>query len=285
LKQPWPPAIILLNVKPCEDTTMSKEVRAAIILSWPILVAALASPAATQEPKEEWVSLFNGKNLDGWTPKFTGLAAGENYKNTFRVKDGILQASYDEYQEFGGKFGHLFYKDKFSHYVLRLEYRFLGDQAKGAPGWAHRNSGVMFHSQSPESMRKEQDFPVSIEFQFLGGLGKGKRPTGSMCSPGTNVVMGGKLITQHCVDSKSKTYDGDQWVKAELEVHGSGKVIHRINGEAVMEYEQPQLDPKDADGTKLIQGGKLLLEEGYLALQAESHPCEFRKIEIRLLKP
>jgi hypothetical protein len=229
--------------------------------------------------------LFNGKNLDGWTPKFTGYEAGVNYNDTFRVENGLLRVSYDKYKDFGGKFGHLFYKDKFSHYVLRVEYRFVGAQAKGAPAWAARNNGVMFHSQSPQSMRKQQDFPVSIEFQFLGGLGKGRRPTGSMCSPGTNVVIDGKLITQHCLDSKSKTYDGDQWVTAELEVHGSGKVIHRINGEVVMEYEQPQLDPKDADAARLIKGGKLLLDEGYLALQAESHPCDFRKVEIRTLKP
>ncbi len=254
-----------------------------------LLLAAAALPsaehAAGQDGKEAWIPLFNGKDLDGWTPKFTGLPAGENYKNTFRVEDGVIKVSYDQYKEFGGKFGHLFYKDKFSHYVARLEYRFLGEQARGAPGWATRNSGLMFHCQSPQSMRLGQDFPVSIEFQFLGGLGKGRRPTGSVCSPGTNIVIGGKLITQHCIDSKSKTYDGDQWVKAELEVHGSGKVIHRINGEVVMEYEQPQLDPKDGDGAKLIKerGGKLLLEEGYLALQAESHPCEFRKIEVRRL--
>ncbi len=250
-----------------------------------ILVAAATQHAAEPGAKEEWTPLFNGKDLDGWTPKFTGLAAGENYNDTFRVENGVIKVAYDRYKEFGGKFGHLFYKDKFSHYVVRLEYRFLGEQAKGAPGWALRNSGLMFHCQSPQSMRKEQDFPVSIEFQFLGGLGKGKRPTGSMCSPGTNVVIDGKLITQHCVDSKSKTYDGDQWVMAELEVHGSGKVVHRINGETVMEYEQPQLDPKDADGARLIKGDKLLLDEGYIALQAESHPCEFRKLEVRVLKP
>lgn len=262
---------------------------AASVLAATALLAATPMPqampqATPQAAQQEWISLFNGKDLDGWTPKFTGLAAGENYNDTFRVENGVIKVSYDKYKQFGGKFGHLFYKDKFSHYIVRLEYRFLGEQAKGAPGWALRNSGLMFHAESPQSMRKEQDFPVSIEFQFLGGLGKGKRPTGSMCSPGTNVVMGGKLITQHCVDSKSKTYNGDQWVKAELEVHGSGKVIHRIDGETVMEYEQPQLDPKDRDGARLIKGGKLLLDEGYIALQAESHPCEFRNIEIRLLK-
>ena len=259
----------------------------------PSFVAACAlmilpPPSPTQQKKAdgEWVSLFNGKNLDGWTVKIAGREPGDNYLDTFRVEDGVIKVSYDRYKQFGGKFGHLFYKDKFSHYDLRLEYRFVGEQAEGAPGWALRNSGVMFHSQSPRSMRKDQQFPASIEFQFLGGLGRGERPTGNMCSPGTNVVMGGKLITRHCVDSKSKTFHGDQWVSAELQVRGSGKVKHLINGAVVMEYEQPQLDPKDKDGAALLKAakGKLLLEEGYIALQAESHPCEFRNIELRVLK-
>ncbi|MFO0970490.1 MAG: DUF1080 domain-containing protein [Gemmataceae bacterium] len=254
------------------------------VLASLLLVQSLA--AGGKKAEADWVSIFNGKDLDGWTPKFTGHAPGVNYLDTFRVEDGVIKVAYDKYKEFGGKFGHLFYKDKFSHYDVRLEYRFLGEQAKGAPGWALRNSGLMFHCQEPKTMRKEQDFPVSIEFQFLGGAEKGERPTGSMCSPGTNVVIGGKLITQHCVNSKSKTFRGDQWVKAELQVRGSGKVKHIINGEVVMEFEQPQLDPKDADGAALIKAakGKLLLEEGYIALQAESHPCEFRKIEVRVLK-
>lgn len=245
-----------------------------------LAILAAARPAAA----DDWVTLFNGKNLDGWTPKVTGHPLGENHADTFRVENGVLKVGYDKYPQFGGKFGHLFYKDKFSHYVLRVEYRFVGDQAKGGPGWALRNSGIMFHCQDPKTMRVDQDFPVSVEFQFLGGVGKGPRPTGSVCTPGTNIVMGGKLITQHCTNSKSKTFDGDQWVTAELEVHGSGKVKHVINGEAVIEYEQPQLDPRDADGKKLVKDGKLLIEEGYIALQAESHPVEFRKVEMKVLK-
>ena len=253
-----------------------------------VAAAALSLQSAAQEKKAdtEWVSLFNGKNLDGWTPKITGYAAGENAMDTFRVEDGVIKVAYDKYKQFDGKFGHLFYKDKFSHYDLRVEYRFVGEQAKGGPGWALRNSGIMFHAQSPQSMTKDQNFPVSIEFQFLGGNGKDPRLTGSMCSPGTNVVIGDKLVTQHCVNSKSKTFHGDQWVTAEVQVRGSGKVKHLINGEVVMEYEQPQFDPKDKDAAPLVKAanGKLLIEEGYFALQAESHPCEFRKVEIRVLK-
>jgi hypothetical protein len=258
-------------------------VAAALLLSLPGAPRA-AAPQATESG--QWISLFNGKDLDGWTPKITGYPAGENFGETFRVEGGVLKVAYDRYDAFQGRFGHLFYKSKFGKYRLRIEYRFVGDQAKGGPPWALRNSGVMIHCQSPGSMRKDQEFPVSIEVQFLGGLGKGERPTGNLCTPGTNVVMDGKLITRHCTNSTAKTYDGDQWVTAEVECHGDGKVTHLIDGKPVISYEQPQLDPNDADGRKLIDeaGGDKLLREGYIALQAESHPVEFRKVEILPLK-
>ncbi|MGD9713075.1 MAG: DUF1080 domain-containing protein [Thermomicrobiales bacterium] len=257
-----------------------------IPLALPLLALSLLAPVtADDKNKDGWTPLFNGKDLTGWTPKIKGFELGVNHQDTFRVEKGILKVSYDKYDKFDNKFGHLFYKDKFSHYILRVEYRFVGDQSKGGPSWAIRNSGVMFHSQDPKSMGKDQSFPVSVEAQFLGGTGKGERPTLSVCTPGTNIVMDGKLITKHCINSKSKTYNGDQWVMAEIEVHGSGKVKHIINGETVIEYEKPQLDPKDKDAKKLIKDEKnLLLEDGYIALQAESHPVEFRKVEIKVLK-
>jgi hypothetical protein len=224
------------------------------------------------EPKSQWVSLFNGKNLDGWKVKIRGYDLNENFGNTFRVEDGILKVSYDQYDKFDGRFGHIFYDGTFSHYILRVEYRFVGEQCPGGAGWALRNSGIMAHGQSAESMKKDQDFPDSIEVQLLGGNGKDKRPTGNLCTPGTHVVMDGKLVKQHCISSSSKTYHGDQWITIELEVHGNSTIKHFINGELVLEYEQPQLD----DGT--------LLSEGTISLQSESHPVEFRKVEILLLE-
>lgn len=249
-----------------------------------IILALISFVVCPARAEEKWIPLFNGKNLDGWTPKIKGYELGDNHADTFRVEKGVLKVSYDKYKQFDNKFGHLFYKEKYSHYIIRIEYRFVGEQAAGGPGWALRNSGLMFHCQAPASMRKDQDFPVSIEAQFLGGSGKGERPTNNLCTPGTNIVMDSKLVTRHCTNSKSKTFNGDVWVTAEIEVHGGGKVIHRVNGDVVLEYEKPQLDPKDADSAKLIKEGKLIIEEGYLALQAESHPVEFRKVELRILE-
>ncbi len=181
----------------------------------PAILAILCLLPLSAARAEEWIQLFNGKDLAGWTPKIKGHALGENYGNTFRVENGVLKVSYDQYEKFDGKFGHLFYKEKFSHYRMRVEYRFIGQQATGGPSWAVRNSGVMIHGESPETMAKDQDFPVSIEVQFLGGSGSGQRPTANLCTPGTNVVMDGKLITQHCTNSQDRrpftATIGSQW--------------------------------------------------------------------------
>jgi len=258
-------------------------IRSFFAVSAFVLTTACAS--AQTEAKDGWIPLFNGKNLDGWTPKITGYESGDNFGNTFRVEDGVLKVSYEKYDKFDGKFGHLFYQEKFSHYRLRAEYRFTGEQCKGGPGWAIRNSGLMLHGQTPETMRKDQEFPVSIEVQLLGGNGKDPRTTANMCSPGTNIVLADKLFTTHCTNSVSKTFAGDQWVTVEVEVNGSGKIKHFINGEQVMEYEQPQLDPKDKDAAKILEKAKeKLLSEGTISLQSESHPVEFRKVEIKQLK-
>jgi hypothetical protein len=252
------------------------------MLLWGAAVAFVAAaPAQTGAAREEWIQLFNGKNLDGWLPKITGHELSENFGNTFRVDDGILKVSYDGYKKFDRDFGHLFYKDKFSHYRLAIEYRFTGEQPPGAPSWATRNSGVMIHSQPPQTMSKDQDFPISIEVQFLGGLGKGPRPTANLCTPGTHVVMNGSLFTTHCVSSKSKTYDGDQWVRVEVEVLGEENIRHIIDGETVLAYEKPQIGGGVVNNfdPAVKQDGKPLTE-GYLALQSESHPIEFRKVEL-----
>lgn len=246
------------------------------------LIALLAGGAVglADERVEEWIQLFNGKDLNDWTVKIAGHEVGDNYKETFRVEDGVLKVSYDGYERFDRKFGHIFYREPFSDYRLRVEYRFVGEQVAGGAGWAYRNSGIMIHGQSPESMLKDQNFPVSIEVQLLGGRDTGERPTANLCTPGTNVVMDGELITQHCTTSSSKTYRGDRWVTVEVEVY-QGTITHVVDGEPVMSYQDPQLDPRDANARRLLEAGaEKMLHGGTISLQSESHPVEFRKVEL-----
>ena len=246
-----------------------------------------APPSGAElEAGDGWVSLFNGRDLTGWTPKIVGHALGEDPYGTVRVEEGIIRIGYDGYDEpFRGRFCHLFHEKSFSRYRLRIEYRFLGRQVAGGPGWAWRNSGAMLHCQDPSSMGLDQSFPVSIEGQLLGGDGTNDRSTANLCTPGTNVVIDGALDRRHCIESSSDTFHGDDWVVAEFVVDGGGTVKHFVNGRLVLEYAQPQLDPEDGDARALItDGNDLVLTSGWIALQGESHPVDFRKVEILELK-
>lgn len=249
-----------------------------------LCMICITAEAQKKAEKEEWKQLFNGKNLDGWDIKIRGNDLNDNFGNTFRVQDGKMVVSYDQYDDFKQKYGHIFYKGDFSYYRISVEYRFVGEQAPKGEGWAWRNSGIMVHGQPAATMGKDQDFPASIEVQLLGGNGK-KRSTCNLCTPGTNVVIDGKLFTQHCLNSSSKTYDGDQWVKAEVLVLGDSLIQHFVNGEKVLEYSKPQLGGGNVSGNdpSLMIDGKLL-DHGSISLQSESHPVEFRKVELLDLK-
>jgi hypothetical protein len=246
-----------------------------------VLLAALAvEPAGSSD--ENWISLFNGRDLSGWTAKIRYSPVGENALDTFRVEDGLLTVSYDRYDKFGDRFGHLFYEIPYSYYRVRLEYRFVGEPLPDTPDWAIRNSGIMLHSQPPESMPSEQDFPISIEFQLLGGLGDGqRRPTGNLCTPGTHVVYQGEFTEQHCVQSTSDTFDGDVWVRAEALVLGDNRITHFINDEAVLAYGQMTTGGGVVSGYRAeMKPEGQPLAGGYLSLQSEGHPVQFRNIQL-----
>ena len=251
-----------------------------------VALTAQTRPAAPSTPdQKDWIQLFNGRNLDGWTPKFAHHDLGENVNDTFRVEDGLLKVRYDKWPTFKDEFGHLFYKDPFSYYLLAAEYRFVGDQVKTDRtdlGWAIRNNGLMIHSPAPKTMLKDQDFPISIEVQLLGGLGNGRpRTTANLCTPGTNVVMKGVLHTAHCTNSTSKTYDGDQWVRVEVLAHGDEMIRHIVEGQTVLEYTKPQIGGGQASPTDpAVKVDGTPLTGGYISIQAETAPIDFRKIEI-----
>lgn len=233
-----------------------------------------------------WIQLFNGRDLKDWKPKITGYPLGENFGNTFRVEDGMMKVRYDAYTDFKQRFGHIFYKEKFGSYLLAVEYRFVGDQVAGGPGWAVRNSGAMLHCQAPETMGVDQDFPISIEVQLLGGNGQDTRSTANLCTPGTNVVMDGELITSHCINSTSKTYHGDQWVRVEVLVLGDSLIEHIIDGQTVLKYGKPQIGGGNVSHyDPAVKKDGTLLKEGYISLQSESHPVDFRKVELFNLEP
>ena len=265
---------------------------AAVLALPPVLTSAFdqagtaTSPAAAPGNPQgiaagDWIQLFNGKDLTDWTIKFAKHDLGENFNDTFRAEDGLLKVRYDKWPAFNGEFGHIFYRQAFAYYLVAAEYRFVGNQVTGGPEWARRNNGLMLHSPAPRTMLKDQNFPISLEVQLLGGLGAGPRTTANLCTPGTNVVYNGKLHTQHCTNSTSQTYDGDQWVRVEVLVHGDELMRHIINGQTVLEYTKPQIGDggvSPVDPAVKVDGRPLT--SGYIALQAETAEIDFRKVEL-----
>jgi hypothetical protein len=251
-----------------------------------IVLAGCGKPKKETKAEGEWIKLFNGKDLNDWIVKVHHHDVGVNFGNTFRVEDDMIKVRYDQYGDFNDQFSHLYYKKPFSNFHLKIEYHFTGELQKGAPDYTLLNSGVMYHSQDPNSILKEQNWPISVEMQFLAGLGDGKpRPTGNMCSPGTEIVYQGKMYDGHCLNSTSKTYDKEEWVRAELIVWGDSLITHIINGDTVLQYSKPTMGGGVVQGldSSLWQVGKPLTS-GFIGLQSEGQPIDFRNIEIKELK-
>lgn len=254
----------------------------------PFLVAVVAVFAACESSsntssdrhKETWIPLFDGSSIDKWVPKFKGAELGVNYRDRFVFADSLLSVRYLPEDTFKGQFGHLFYQEKFSHYKLRATYRFVGDQQINGPGWAFRNNGLMLHCQAPETMELEQEFPISLELQLLGGGSTGERPTCNLCTPGTNVYMADTLFTPHCIRSTSQTYRGDQWVTVEALVLGDSLIQHIVDGAVVMEYTKPTMGEGTLEewGRAFVKGTNL--KDGWISIQAETHPIDFKSIEL-----
>ena len=249
-----------------------------------VAAAALTACAGPRRASPQWVPLFNGRDLSGWTPKIAGHDLGQNFASTFRVEEGLLKVRYDRYGDFDSQFGHLFYRTPFSSYHLVIEYRFTGEWQRGAPDWARRNSGVMLHAQDPATMTRPQDFPISIEAQFLAGLDDGRpRPTANMCSPGTEVDVNGAQARGHCVSSRSKTYPLNEWVRFEAIVRGDS-IRHIVNGDTVLVYTRPRVGGGNVSGhDPAVKKDGTPLAGGWIALQSEGHPIDFRRVDIRVL--
>ena len=236
----------------------------------------------TSGKKATWKTLFNGKDLKGWEMKIAGYPLGTNFGNTFRVQKGILQVRYDKYDSFRNRFGGLYYKEKFTNYRLKVEYRFIGELTPGAPVWGLRDGGVQYHSQSPATMTIDQPFPVCLEYNLHGGNGKDERPVGEICANGIYVTINGKRTTSYCTPATvKKTFHGDQWVTLEIDVQGD-KIKHFVNGEEILQFDNPRYNPEHGLGKNFIIDGKDKVTEGYISLQSNSHPMDFRKIEIML---
>ncbi|HEX5555447.1 MAG TPA: DUF1080 domain-containing protein [Chitinophagaceae bacterium] len=253
------------------------------------LLLSVLTACSRQSPKNGWIQLFDGKDLKGWEVKIAGFPLNDNFAHTFRVDSGLLKVSYDGYDSLmKGRYGHIFYKKKFSAYLVVAEYRFYGSQLKDAPRWAFLNNGIMLHCQDPKTMTLLQDYPISLECQLLGSDSTVKNHNGNVCTPGTNIMIDGQLITSHCTSSTSGPSPRSEWTHVEALVLGDSIIKHIVGKDTVMVYEKPTVGGGNVNhydpAYKDPRNGQPL-KSGYIALQSESMPTEFRKVALFNLEP
>ncbi len=263
---------------------------AGILLFWAgtVLFPVHTAPVLPQEhlvsvdeTDSRWKSIFNGRDLQGWTVKIAGYPMGSNFGNTFRVEDSLLLIRYDAYgSNFDNRFGALYFNQELTDYRLRVTYRFTGTTAPGAPEWGYRDSGIQFHSQPPESMSEDQTFPICLEYNLHGGNGTDERPVGEICANGMTVEINGSKNKTYCTAPFVKrTFHGDQWVTLEIDVKGN-EISHYVNGEKILSYSNPTFDPKNEIARTFIKNGDLSVTGGYISVQSNSHPIDIKSIEL-----
>lgn len=251
----------------------------------------LCAPFACAEDSA-WVSLINGKNLDGWTSYFSSRKLAQpliNPDSTFGVTpEGWLNVNihlkYDS-----TKVGHLFYTQrKLSYYMVRAVYRFTSDVL--GPGWTGadniQNNGFMIHCPAPSAMNYA-DFPTSVEVQLVGPkntffnrdlVSQGWKYATSMnlCLPGVTVNLNGSDLSSNChhanypaawKNTEIPWEDKDGWSDATARVLGDSLIQHFIHGVKVHEYSR-------------IRKGGQPLKEGYLAIQAEGSSTQFKTMQL-----
>ena len=183
---------------------------------------------------------------------------GENFGNTLRVEDNILKIRYDAYgQDFNDRFGTVYFDKYLTNYRLKVEYRFVGETAPGAPTWGYRDSGIQFYGQPPASQKLDDAFPSGMFIEYMG-----------------------ERNTTTCIPAEvGRTFHGDQWVTAEIEVK-NGKITHYVNGVEILSYANPTYNPANETAKMLMDDENTKVKGGYVSLQSNSHPIDFRKIEL-----
>ncbi|MBI4909020.1 MAG: DUF1080 domain-containing protein [Acidobacteria bacterium] len=186
--------------------------------------AFLAASATPLLAANDWISLFNGRSLDGWRPS-------EN-KDSWKVVDGQLHAD--------GPRSHLFYNGanaSFRNFELELE-------AMASP---NANSGVYFHTRYQETGYPNKGFEVQVN-NTAGGEGsyRERKKTGSL--------YGLRNVYKQLVED-------NQWFKLNVLVRGKNIQV-RVNGMHVVDYTEPTppVIPDGMEKERFLDRGTIALQ-------------------------
>ena len=241
------------------------------------------APRAQTPADTAWINLI--QNFSDWDLKLRYQNLNVNWNNTFQMVGGVLTVDYSNYVDFTNEpFGHACYKVRpFSYYYLRAEYQVWGNQVPLGPGWALQNNGFMLHSQSMASMGLNQDFPMSLEAQLLGP-GNGSS-TMNLCTPGSafyTTATGGTVNLNHCINATSqpRAAVNTGWQPVSALVLADSVVRHYVNNVLVLTYYRTVQYQGNVSGNTITITNNAPLNQGYITIQAESHPYRFRRIDV-----
>lgn len=219
-----------------------------------------------------WVKIFNGQDLTGWSPLIHKSAYKQDPYNTFRADpvNHVIKVTYEDYPNgFEDRCGLLYYDKLLTNYRVRVTYRFLEPQAPGPVSWGKNNTGLMIFGIDPAKVTGDPEFPPLIEIQLLGANSTGGNTTPNMCVPGGMTM---KKSTAECGNNHTGVAPppAAEWVTVEAEVHVKGDT-------KVFQYPN-KTTPVITMSGPVYQGKDVV--NGYLSLQSESQPLEYKDIEL-----
>jgi hypothetical protein len=189
------------------------------------------------------VMLFNGQDLAGWKVYIPDEGVDQN--DVWSVKDGVIYCS-------GVPNGYMRTVEEYGNYKLHLEWRWVAKPA---------NSGVLIHATGPDQL-----WPKCIECQLMAG------------SAGDMVLMNGTGIT---IDGQDKQNPNERFVIIAKKQHSTEKPAGQWNSYDIV----CRADTISAyvNGVLQNEGTNATRTSGWIALQSEGGPIEFRNIYLEML--
>jgi hypothetical protein len=257
---------------------------------WPFMIAMclLNTPswagAGLQPEDEGWVSLFNGKNFDGWYTYLDASGKNKDPKGVFKVENDMIHIEDFPKADGNADNGYLATNQAFSNVRIHVEYKWGPKRFSEKK----RNSGLLYLAVGADTI-----YPTSIECQIeetdVGDmwLVNGAAATAFFIAPtvpifdddmGTGTLVRSNLGQSNRVLKSGDFEDRDDWNTVEVIIDGdrstqlvNGRIVNRAN-----DIRQP--DPNNPAHMIPLKSGKILLEA------EDGNEIWFRNVKVKPLK-
>jgi hypothetical protein len=254
---------------------------------------AVDNGGAAGTEDEQWTTLFNGENLDGWTVS-RGNEPGQTAEEIFQVTDGMLHVYKGAAQGSAQSIATIRTNDSYGNYVFQFEYMWATNRFVPRAN-VDRDAGILFHLCN----NLNAVWPDSLEFQMGSSPLNGEWVTGDIFMIGslpraqtTSILSGNNFVfaepemggTRRSIGAPNGYERGrtnvrldrpTEWNTIELTVRGATEAEFKLNGVVVNRL---------FDMERNVGGGVFQpLDSGPIALQAEYAELFYRNIRLREL--